>query len=100
MNFEIIEVRAPGKQFFLGGAPEPVVKRIFSDQALNEHINRVLANLPEGKRAVEIDITGGPNGVHVVGAYQTSSGWTLVGGVYFDTNREFGGEIKISKVWD
>ena len=96
-RYDLIEVRLGPRQSFYGllGAPEPPSVRRFSDEALAAAVDKVLASLPADKRAAELEVGADQNGVAAVVAVRLSAGWSIRGGVYYTSGREWGGKVSI-----
>jgi len=98
--FEIIAVREPQPRRMFGLlAMPPAERRIFSDAALQASIDAVANSLPADARAFEAEIGyDREHGVAGVAVYKTASGWSLMGGVYYNQG-DFGGKVGVRKVW-
>jgi len=91
--YKIVTVYAkPGR--FLGIIPAETVRR-FADPQLQEQIDRLFAGLPADRKAAELEVGFDQRGVAVVGAVRLSAGWSLLGGVSWDTDRSWGGKVGI-----
>lgn len=73
--------------------PKEVSRRIFGDQALNEHIDRVMASLPADKRGAKINIGFDEGGVQGVLVVRLNKDWTIRGGVQREKGGRWSGEV-------
>jgi len=91
--YKIIAVYAkPGR--FLGLIPAETVRR-FADPQLQEQIDKLFAGLPADRQAAELEVGFDQRGVAVVGAVRLKAGWSLLGGVSWDTDRSWGGKVGV-----
>jgi hypothetical protein len=73
--------------------------RRFADEGLQASIDKVLADLPADRKAVELEIGFDQKGIQVVGVFHTRDGWTVLGGVSYDKGGNYGGTIGVRKEW-
>lgn len=92
-------VPAPQTTALLAGEMAQPAPVRFSDQALQASIDKVLATMPEDRKALELEIDGDAKGVHVVGVFKTPDGWSVLGGVSYDKGASWGGQIAVRKEW-
>jgi len=91
--YKIVTVYAKPEKFF-GLIPSETVRR-FADPQLQEQIDKLFAGLPADKKAVELEVGFDQRGVAVVAAAKLNAGWSILGGVSWDTDRSWGGKVGI-----
>lgn len=91
-NLEIIDYHLPATRPFwralLMGPDAPIVRR-FSDQALNDSIDAVMASLPADKRGAKINVGFKDGDVLGVLVVRLNKEWSIQGGI----QREKGGAL-------
>ena len=83
----------------LGPSPAPVTVRKFADAQLQGAIDRAIAGLPPDTKAADLTIGFDQRGVQVIGAVKLDHGWSLLGGVSWDTTGEWGGKVSVRRAW-
>ena len=62
--------------------------RRFDDAALSAQLDRVLASLPDDRRAAAVDVGVDKDGIIAVAVVKLEKGWSVMGGI----DKRFGGE--------
>lgn len=91
---EIVTVHAEPLSRVLGLVSPPTVRR-FSDAALQAQVDKVLAGLPTDRKAAELQVGFDQQGVQVVGVVRLDHGWSILGGVSYDSSSSWGGLVRV-----
>jgi hypothetical protein len=97
---EIVEVSvAPRPKLWpfglLGNFPPAPTVRMFSDSQLSDQVGKLLASLPDDRRAAVLEVGADKSGIQAVAAAKIGAGWTLVGILDKRFAGEWSGQVQV-----